>query len=102
MSSKALVVLHATGSGEWPGGCGLGSNTAMQSPPRPEVPKGQNVTNFSGPESCGAAVVAQAMGASYAVNPLTPERTSRGDNFGPFGCGHMVQLSRIRRTKVWL
>ena len=25
------------------------------------------------------------MGASYAVNPLTPQRTSRGDNFGPFG-----------------
>lgn len=65
---------------------GLGSNTVMQSPPRPEGTEGPNMFQImAGLTPAEQQVVAEAMGESYAVNPLTPERTSRGDNFGPFG-----------------
>jgi hypothetical protein len=65
---------------------GLGSNTVMQSPPRPEGTEGPNMFQILATlDPAEQQVVAETMGASYAVNPLTPERTSRGDNFGPFG-----------------
>ena len=65
---------------------GLGSNTVMQSPPRPEGTEGPNMFQIlAALTPAEQQVVAEAMGGSYAVNPLTPERTSRGDNFGPFG-----------------
>ena len=65
---------------------GLGSNTVMQSPPRPEGTEGPNMFQIMAALTpAEQQVVAEAMGTSYAVSPLTPERTSRGDNFGPFG-----------------
>lgn len=65
---------------------GLGSNTVMQSPPRPEGTEGPNMLPIlASLDPAEQQVVAQAMGGGYAVSPLTPERTSRGDNFGPFG-----------------
>ena len=65
---------------------GLGSNTVMQSPPRPEGTESPNMLQIlAALNPAEQQVVAEAMGGSYAVSPLTPERTSRGDNFGPFG-----------------
>ena len=65
---------------------GLGSNSVMQSPPRPEGSEGPNMFQILAALSpAEQQIVAEAMGGSYAVSPLTPERTSRGDNFGPFG-----------------
>lgn len=65
---------------------GLGSNSVMQSPPRPEGTEGPNMFQIMAALSpAEQQVLAETMGGSYAVNPVTPERTSRGDNFGPFG-----------------
>ena len=65
---------------------GLGSNTVMQSPPRPEGTEGPNMLQIMAAlNTAERKVVAELMSGGYAVQPLTAERTSRGDNYGPFG-----------------
>jgi len=65
---------------------GLGSNTVMQNLPRPEGSEDPNMMQIiAALDPAEQEVVAELMLGGYAAQPLTAERTSRGDNYGPFG-----------------
>ncbi len=73
---------------------GLGSNAVMQRPPRPEGTETPNMMQLAAALSpAEKQVVAEAAQTGYGVRSPTEERTSRGDNFGPFGVwAHGAQL----------
>lgn len=73
---------------------GLGSNAVMQQPPRPEGTAGPDLMKLAADLSpAEQKVVAASLKTGYGVRSPTAERTSRGDNFGPFGVwAHGAQL----------
>jgi len=68
---------------------GLGNNSVMQSPPRPEGTKPPNMLALLSALKTEAEreAVAKMMSRrreGRSVSPVLPETTSRGDNYGPF------------------
>ena len=74
---------------------GLGSNAVMQRPPKPEGTESPNMMQFLADlNPAEQKVVAEMAQTGYGgVRSPTEERTSRGDNYGPFGVwAHAAQL----------
>lgn len=73
---------------------GLGSNTVMQRPPRPEGTQKTDMMKLMAslsPEE--REVVAEMRTGGSGVSSPVEERTNRGDNYGPFGVwAHGAQL----------
>ncbi len=76
---------------------GLGNNSVMQGAPRPKndaSAKGPNMMSLAADlEPAEKAALAEIMKIGSGVRNPIPERTNRGDNYGPFGVwAHGAQL----------
>lgn len=80
---------------------GLGSNTVMQRPPRPEGTQGPNMLKLAAAVKTPADKKAMAalMSTARGVSSPTAETTNRGDNFGPFAVwAHGAHLADPAKT----
>jgi hypothetical protein len=64
---------------------GLGNHSVMQRPPRPEGSTGPDMMALAAALTpAEQRAVAEMMKTGYDLDAPAPERTSRGDNYGPF------------------